>query len=173
MTCPTGAESDLAELIGRARPHRLDRAIPDEVRPWLLPFDWDRDRLWSIQTPVREVAIADLRWHYDLPWWTSGDEPVPLPRTTADAPPVAGAWFKVRPADVIAAPARYRRHTAKVDAVELEFPLHGLWRRDRWLILDGIHRLVCADRAGHTSVQVVTLSIQRRRDDRRCVNLRR
>jgi hypothetical protein len=71
----TGFESELVELFRRARPHRLDRDIPEELRPWLLPINWDRDRLWSIQKAVREIEVADLRWHYDLPWWTAGDEP--------------------------------------------------------------------------------------------------
>jgi hypothetical protein len=63
----------------------------------------------------------------------------------------------VRP-NVIVAPSKY--HASTVATVELEFPLHGLWRRDRWVILDGIHRLVRADLAGHTSVSVITLSIR-------------
>jgi hypothetical protein len=61
---------------------------------------------------------------------------------------------------VIADPNSYRRHARKISTVESDFPLHGMWRRDRWLILDSIHRLVRADPAGHTGVQVVTLSIQ-------------
>lgn len=145
-------EVELAQVLRRSVPHPQLDEIPTSLRPWLLPVAWDRDRLWSIAKPPAHVTVERLRWHYDLPWWRGEDR----------------RWFQVRPADYLAGPERFPEHAARVAAADLTFPLHGLRRRGRVQILDGIHRLVHADQRGLSHVDVVILSID---DVRTIVNL--
>lgn len=144
-----GVASDLAEdqleaVITRGAPHRLLDQIPPSLRGWLLPVNWDRDRLWSIDRPCARVAIDELRWHYDLPWWRGND----------------GSWFQVTPRQFMETPERFPEHVRRVEQADLRYPLHALRRKGRTVILDGIHRLVRTDRLGWTHVEVVFLKLE-------------
>lgn len=136
------SEAQLADVFALAQPHDLLHQIPDELRDWVLPVNWNRERLWALQDPVLAVEIGSLRWHYDLPWWRDEDR----------------RWFQVRPADFIEDPGRFPEHARRVDAADLRLPLHGMRRRGRVQVLDGIHRLVLADRLGRNTVDVMLLT---------------
>ena len=136
------SEDDLIEqIIADGAPHPLARSIPSELRGVMLEVAWNQSKLWSIRYEPDLVAVDDLRWHLELPWW-SGDD---------------GEWFRVRPADVMAAPARFPVHAARIDNADLAWPVHVLRRRDRWLVLDGIHRLAKAELAGVASISAIRL----------------
>jgi hypothetical protein len=136
------SEQELEGLFAQADPHPLIDEIPDALRAWLLPISWDLTRLWHLDGRATGVPVAALRWHYDLPWWRGGDR----------------AWFRVRPAEFIAAPERFPDHARRVASADLSFPLYGLRRRGRVQILDGIHRLVRADQLGHETMSVVLVT---------------
>jgi hypothetical protein len=55
---------------------------------------------------------------------------------------------------VRADPAHYREHYERTMAADLGCPLDLLFRNGRWVILDGVHRLLKADRLGLNNVQV-------------------
>lgn len=135
--CPCAVCTALAG----AAPHPLRAEIPPALAGVLLDVEWSQTALWSITAPVRPLAVADLRWHYDLPWWRGDD-----------------AWFAVRPADVLAHPAAYPEHARRMTDCDLDLPVHVLHRHDRWQILDGIHRVAQADRSGRTHVDAIVLT---------------
>ncbi len=135
------ARNALEDILGRFPRHRLIDQIPAALRPWLLPIDWDRERLWSLDLPPKRIRLEELRWHLGLPWWRHN-----------------GAWFQLTPQDVQAKPLAYAEHAERIARAELSYPLHIVRRRDRWLILDGIHRLAKADMLAYDDVQVLTLS---------------
>ena len=137
-------EAELQQVVRRSRPHHLVDHIPSSLRPWLLPVSWDRDRLWSIAKPTERVSVDELRWHYELPWWRGEDR----------------RWFRVRPAEYLAEPERFPEHDQRVAAADLSYPLHGFRRRGRVQLLDGIHRLVHADKQGRGHVDVMLLTIE-------------
>jgi hypothetical protein len=126
---PVNLTVDLERALRDFRPHRLATSIPPELRGWILEIEWDRDRLWKIQRPPTSVAMGQLRWHLDLPWWRGGDDD----------------WFKVRPRDVLSDPAGFPEHHARLTRADLRWPIHIIYRRDRWLILDGVHRCAKAE----------------------------
>lgn len=128
--------------LENAAPHRLRAEIPPPLAGILLEVEWSQSALWSIDGPVRALPIADLRWHYALPWWRGGD----------------GRWFAVRPADVLARPDRYPEHERRMSVCDLERPIHVLRRHGRWQILDGIHRVAQADRLGRTRIDAIALA---------------
>ena len=62
------------------------------------------------------------------------------------------------PARVSSRSGRAPEHADRVGSADLSYPLHVVPRHRRWLILDGIHRLVKAEMLGLTDVLVSTLS---------------
>jgi len=133
----------LEPLLERLPRHHLFAEIPAALRGWLLPIDWDRSRLWALDLPRRRVTLEELRWHLDLPWWRH-----------------AGVWFRVTPGEFLAHPSAHSEHVDRVARADLSYPLHVIRRRDRWLILDGIHRLVKAELLGLRDILVSTLEAQ-------------
>lgn len=135
-------EDNLRLLLARARPH--PHGLPAEVRPWLLDAAWSRDRLWQMQRPVIELAVAELRWLYELPLWRGAD----------------GRWFAVTPAAVVHAPHDHPEHARRIAEADTSFPVHVLRRRGRWVVLDGVHRLLKADVSGAPTVAAVVVAVE-------------
>lgn len=107
---------------------------PPELRRWLMDFEWSAEKLWRLPLPQRELAVSELEWILELPWWKGeGDD----------------AYFQVRPLDVLDG-----WHEARVAAADLSWPLHVIRRQGRWVVLDGIHRLLKAKRLGFETVRV-------------------
>ena len=123
---------------GRAfLPFPLQDLVPAELRGMLCDFVWDSDKLRRLALPVDTATVDSLRWHLDLPYWRHDGKP-----------------FQVTPAQVKADPARYEEHFKRAMAADLDHPLDLMIRSDRWVILDGVHRLLKADLLGLSHVQV-------------------
>lgn len=132
---------ELDALLEHLPRHRLFAEIPGPLRAWLLPVEWDRRRLWALDLPRRRVEVEELRWHFDLPWWRRD-----------------GVWFQLTPREFLARPTAHPEHADRVSSADLSYPLHVIRRNGRWLILDGIHRLVKAELLGWKEVVVSTLA---------------
>ena len=115
----------------------LQELVPAELRGVLCEFVWDSDKLRRLPLPVGTVTVDSLRWHLDLPYWRYDSQP-----------------FQVTPAQVKADPARYEEQYQRAMATDLGYPLDLLIRNDRWVILDGVHRLLKADVLGLRHVRV-------------------
>lgn len=75
-----------------------------------------------------------------LPWWRRD-----------------GTWFQVTPREFLAQPKAHPAHAERVANADLSYPLHVIRRRERWLILDGIHRLVKAEIFGLDQITLAPL----------------
>ena len=42
--------------------------VPDELRPYMLEFEWTHGRLWALRLPVESMAVAELAWQLELRW---------------------------------------------------------------------------------------------------------
>jgi hypothetical protein len=133
-------EWEIATALRGARAHRAHDAIPSVLRPWLLDAEWDPERLRSVGRPITALPVAALRWCYALPWWQNNGTP-----------------FAVTPRAVIEHPGSYPDHDAHVAVADVSRPLHVIRRHGRWVVLDGLHRLVRAELDGHERVRVVPL----------------
>ena len=134
--------NDALELqLERLPRHHLFAEIPAALRDWLLPIEWERELLWGLELPRRRLGLEELRWHLDLPWWRRN-----------------GIWFQVTPREYLSRPDAHPEHADRVASAELSYPLHVIRRRERWLILDGTHRLTKAEMLGLRDIVVSTLT---------------
>jgi hypothetical protein len=113
------------------RPHEDGAGTPRELEPWLVELNARREVVSSLLLPVIELPVAELVWQLDLPFWPNEN----------------GDPFRVRPLDVIDG-AQLR----DTDAADLTVPLDVIWRGDRWLVLDGLHRVLKAARTGRQTL---------------------
>jgi hypothetical protein len=111
--------------------------VPAELHGVLCDFVWDADKLRRLPLLVDTATVDSLRWHLDLPYWRHDGKP-----------------FQITPAQVKADPARYREQYQRTMAADLSYPLDLLFRSDRWVILDGVHRLLKADVLGLSQIGV-------------------
>lgn len=132
---------ELELLLKRLPRHHLFAEIPSELRRWLLPIEWDRELLWALDLPRRRLELEELRWHFELPWWRRN-----------------GAWFQMTPREFLTRHKAHPEHAARVANADLSYPLQVIRRHQRWLILDGIHRLVRAEMLGLRDIVVSTLA---------------
>ena len=103
--------------------------LPPELSPWFdsLP----RGDTAELLLPVVELDLPGLVWQLDLPLWPAPD----------------GTPFRVRPLDVVDGP--HLDHTERAD---LTLPLDVVWRSDRFVLLDGLYRLLKAARTGRRTL---------------------
>ena len=104
-------------------------SAPAEVQPWLVDLARDRAR------PIELMPVRELEWILDLPlWWNDGHP------------------FRLRPRDVLREPERNRAQRARTDTADLAVPVDIAWYQGRWVVVDGVHRLLKAVSLGHTAV---------------------
>lgn len=106
-----------------------------------LGFDfgnWDEKKVWEIDLPAVEMDIKDLLWHFDMPYWTNDKK----------------EKFSVTPWNVINKKPGTKQEQLRVECADLSYPIDILKHNDRWIILDGVHRLVKTYQAGETKIKV-------------------
>lgn len=100
--------------------------IPSEMRGYYFDFNWSNAQIWALDAPAETVALSELAWHLDIPIWSS----------------VRGApRFDLRPRDVLRTPAVHPDHYERLCSADTSWPLDTMWTTDRYVILDGVHRL--------------------------------
>jgi hypothetical protein len=100
-----------------------------------LDFFWDVRKLWAADLPVVPMRVRDLQWLLDRPFWKDG------PRKLA-----------LRPCDVAANPERYQADYERTMAADLSRPINVIHLRGRWVVMDGLHRLLKASLCGHEMI---------------------
>ena len=92
-----------------------------------LGISTETRELWRLETPCRVLRVEQLKWHIDYPFCSS-DPPAPL--------------FDLMPRAVLEDPNKFPRHLRRMLEADLSFPIHVSTFGERWVILDGIHRLL-------------------------------
>ncbi len=101
-------------------------SLPSHLQNVFFDTLWDRTKLWSLKTPTSTLPLATLTWLLDLSVWS----------TVAGEP-----RFDLAPRTVLCDPSKYSEHWTKICGVGLEFPLDLFLKQDRWVVVDGYHRL--------------------------------
>jgi hypothetical protein len=95
------------------------------------------EAIWRLALPVEERAISELAWMLDLPVWPGPEGP-----------------YTLTPHAVLVAPERHAAEFARTLAADTVFPIDITWHRERWVVLDGVHRLLKLERDGAQTVRV-------------------
>jgi hypothetical protein len=119
--------------------------IPQIIKDVGFDFDWDTQKVWALDEPVTEMPIEQLAWHFDIPFWDSEG---------TDA-------YNLKASEVIAHPEREPTHWKKVQDADTSYPIDIMENKGRWLILDGLHRLVKLAMRGDKSVRVRVIPRER------------
>ncbi len=100
--------------------------------------NWEDEKLWALELPTEEMNIQDLLWHFDAPFWPNNN---------------SEKWT-VTPWDVINQKDGTELEQQKIDNTDLSYPIDILENHGKWLVLDGLHRLVKAYKQGQSNVKV-------------------
>lgn len=100
-----------------------------------LTFFWDVRKLWAADLPVVPMHVRELEWLLDRPFWNDGRRKLAL-----------------RPHDVAANPERHPVDYKRVAAADLSCPINVIYLRGRWVIMDGLHRLLKAWMYDHETI---------------------
>jgi hypothetical protein len=113
----------------------LWEAAPSSLRRCLLDFEWDR--LWELPLREESMPLLNLAWQLHLPWWRLDGRP-----------------FAITPHQVATSPHRYLEHYSRTLNADLRKCLRVTYRAERWVVLDGVHRLLKAWLVGLYEVRV-------------------
>jgi hypothetical protein len=115
----------------------MRRGLPNVIEEVGFDFHWDNEKLWKLDIPVEEVSIDELLWHMDIPFWSSRE-----------------GYYDLTPQNVLHLPEKYKEEVERVDKADLTYPLDIMFWKSRWVLLDGLHRLVKAKKLGLQKVKV-------------------
>lgn len=101
-------------------------------------FDWDSKKVWALDLPTVQMDIEDLVWHFDIPFWDKDN--------TDD--------WNLTPWEVIGGADNAKGHRDRISKADLSHSIDIMKNKGKWLILDGLHRLVKAHTLGMKQVNV-------------------
>jgi hypothetical protein len=112
--------------------------LPDIIKQVGFDFDWDSSKVWSLDVPVSEINIDELVWHFDIPFWE---------KENTDE-------YNLTPREVINKKEGTAEHRKKIEQADTRHPIDIMENKGRWLILDGLHRLVKLYELGSKQISV-------------------
>lgn len=103
------------------------------------PFDfrWDEEKVWLVDAPITNMDILDLVWQFDLPLHSE-----------------LSGFFNLSSNEIINNPHMYRDEWACMLEADLDYPIDVMHQSGRWIILDGLYRLMKAYVFKRESVEV-------------------
>lgn len=113
------------------------RVIPNIIKEVGFDFHWEEEKVWALDLPVEDIPISDLEWHFDIPFWFK-----------------QGGYYDLKPREVIENPKEHVWEYGRTMSADLTYPLDIMFWKGKWLLLDGLHRLVKAYVLGHKTVKV-------------------
>lgn len=115
----------------------MKRDFPQIIKDVGFDFSWDERKVWPLNVPVEEIPITELTWHFDIPFWSKPN-----------------GFYDLKARDVIDYPDDNRAEYERTMQADISHPIDIMLWRGRWLILDGLHRLVKLSIQGARTVKV-------------------
>lgn len=116
----------------------MSRELPDIIKEVGFDFSWDERKVWELDAPTEEMPINELTWHFDIPFiWSKPD-----------------GYYDVNPSEVIEHPDQHPEEYERTMQSDTAHPIDIMFWKKRWLILDGLHRLMKQAIEGAEVVQV-------------------
>lgn len=104
----------------------------------------DAVKLRELDLPVIDFEIDKLIWNFDLPLWEKDG--------TDD--------WNLTPWNVISKIEGSNEHQKRVERADLQFPILLLNKNEKWLVIDGVHRLVKAFQANHKTIKAKVYTLK-------------
>lgn len=114
-----------------------DKKIPKIIEEVGFDFGWSESKVWVLDFSVEEIPLSDLAWHFDIPFWDFLDDN-----------------YNLSPNQVVSDPEKYKVEYDRTMKADLSHPIDIMENKGRWLILDGLHRLVKARILGYDKISV-------------------
>lgn len=115
----------------------MRKDIPQIIKDVGFDFSWDEKKVWALDYPVEEIDLDELIWHFDIPFhWHDG------------------GIYNLKSMEIINDPEKYKDEYERTMKADLSHPIDIMKNKGRWLILDGLHRLMKAYIQGQKKVKV-------------------
>lgn len=114
-----------------------ERKLPKIIQAVGFDFHWDEEKVWVLEIPVEEMDVSELEWHFDIPFWRK-----------------PGGFYDLTPNQVLTESDKYKDEFERMMQADLKYPLDIMFWKSRWLLLDGLHRLVKAKFLGIEKIKV-------------------
>lgn len=114
-------------------------SLPDILN---IGFQADEPKLWTVSIPVEEISISEIEYNLDIPY---------LEQEGTDD-------WNLTPRMLIQNFEKEIFHKKKVDEADLQYPIEIYLHKDKWIILDGVHRFTKAVCLGHKKIKVRRIS---------------
>ncbi len=115
----------------------MKKKLPKIIEEVGFDFHWSEEKVWKLNVPVEEMPISELEWHFDVPFWFTEN-----------------GYYDLKPREVIENPEKWKKEYERTMNSNLDYPLDIMYWKNRWLLLDGLHRLVKAKILKLESVKV-------------------
>jgi hypothetical protein len=100
-------------------------------------FSWDQKKIWNLDEPITTMSVDELVWHFDIPFWNEH-----------------GGIYNLSPRDVMDHPELHDIEWQRIQRADTTYPLDVIENKGRWMLLDGLHRLVKLHMEGKQEVLV-------------------
>jgi len=117
--------------------------LPQVIKEVGFDFHWSNEKVWNLDIRIEEMVMSELEWHFDVPFWNK-----------------PGGYYDLTPMEVLTVSDEYKEEFEKIMNSDLSYPLDIMFWKGRWLMVDGLHRLVKAKKIGMKTVKVRKLSQQ-------------
>lgn len=115
----------------------MTKEKPKLIQDAGFDFSWSPQKVWSLDVLVENMPLEDVAWHLGVPFWNTSQ-----------------GYYDLTPAQVMNDPETYKEEYDRAMGVDQSHPIDIMWNKGRWLILDGLHRLVKARIEGRRMVNV-------------------
>lgn len=116
----------------------MSKELPEIIKEVGFDFSWDESKVWELDLPTEEMPISELTWHFDVPFiWSKPD-----------------GYYDVKPSEVIDRPRLHQEEFVRTVNADTSYPIDIMYWKKRWLILDGLHRLMKQSIEGKEVVNV-------------------
>lgn len=112
--------------------------LPKIIEEVGFDFSWDEQKVWKLQYPIEQISIDELTWHFKVPFiWSKPN-----------------GYYDVEPQEVLDNPNNHPEEYQRTMEADLSYPIDIMYWKGRWLILDGLHRLMKASLQNDKTVKV-------------------